>query len=248
MWWRRTHFPQVGSQQLESDEERELVNRDSLAFLEGLFLTNATATWVNHPVWAKRAENKLIQLDAAVEAGLPIPETLVSNCPDEIAAFAGPGRRVVVKSLRGIPGKALLTFELQPEHLADPEQLGLSPAIYQRYVEGSRHLRVLAFGEHCLGASFTNGNVDSRTDLSVPIEPVELERGLSASIGRLLELLQLRMGVLDLKIQPDGTPVFLEINQQGQFLYLDAVSSGRFVEPFAEYLASPASCRVASGA
>lgn len=238
IWWRRSHFPQIASKRLELHDDSELINRDSQAFLEGVFLANATAVWVNHPIHAAAAENKLLQLDAAAGAGLPIPETLVSNCPAEIAGFARSHPRVIVKSLRGLPGKPLLTLELLPEHLADPEPLQLAPAIYQKYVEGTEHLRVLAFGERCLGASFTTSEVDSRTDLTVPIRPAEIEGGLCKKIRKALDLLQLRMGVVDLKVQPDGTPVFLEINQQGQFLFLDAVSSGSFLAPFAEYLAA----------
>jgi hypothetical protein len=238
IWWRRSHFPQIAAQRLERPDDRELVNRDSQAFVEGIFLANATAIWVNHPLHAAAAENKLLQLDAAVWAGLSIPKTLVSNCPEEIVDFARSYPRVIVKSLRGLPGRPLLTFELQPEHLADPEPLRLAPAIYQEYVEGTAHLRILAFGEHCLGASFTTPDIDSRTDLTVPIRPAEIDGELCKKIRKALDLLQLRMGVVDLKIRPDGTPVFLEINQQGQFLFLDAVSSGSFLVPFAEYLAA----------
>ncbi|HYO16042.1 MAG TPA: hypothetical protein VE685_22815 [Thermoanaerobaculia bacterium] len=72
----------------------------------------------------------------------------------------------------------------------------------------------------------------------MPIHPAQLSGDLCSEIGNVLELLQLRMGVFDLKIRSDGTPVFLEVNQQGQFLFLDAVSSGHFLVPFAEYLAS----------
>jgi glutathione synthase/RimK-type ligase-like ATP-grasp enzyme len=239
IWWRRSHFPQIAAKSLaEPPDAAELINRDSQAFIEGLFLTNANAAWINHPLHAAAAENKLVQLDAAARAGLSIPETLIGNRPEEIISFVRSHPRVIVKTVRGLLGRPLLTREVRAEDLADPEPLLLAPAIYQRYVEGSEHLRVLAFSEHCLGAAFTSHDVDSRTDLTVPIRPVEIDAELGGKIRKTLDLLQLRMGVVDLKVRSDGEPVFLEVNQQGQFLFLDAVSSGSFLAPFADYLAA----------
>lgn len=44
------------------------------------------------------------------------------------------------------------------------------------------------------------------------------------------------MGMIDLKITPDGEPVWLEVNPQGQFLFLDALTGLELGKRFAEYL------------
>jgi len=52
--------------------------------------------------------------------------------------------------------------------------------------------------------------------------------------------LQLEMGVVDLKFTLEGEPVWLEVNPQGQFLFLDAFTDLRLAEKFAHYLVSVA--------
>jgi hypothetical protein len=44
------------------------------------------------------------------------------------------------------------------------------------------------------------------------------------------------MGVIDVKITPQGEFVWLEVNPQGQFLFLDAVTNLHLADHFADYL------------
>ena len=44
------------------------------------------------------------------------------------------------------------------------------------------------------------------------------------------------MGIVDLKLTPEGEPVWLEVNPQGQFLFLDALANLNLAEKFAAYL------------
>ena len=50
-------------------------------------LDTAAWQWMNWPISAVRAENKLYQLMRAQEIGFTIPETLFANDPDTIRAF-----------------------------------------------------------------------------------------------------------------------------------------------------------------
>jgi hypothetical protein len=48
------------------------------------------------------------------------------------------------------------------------------------------------------------------------------------------------MGIIDLKLTPDGEPVWLEVNPQGQFLFLDAFADLQLAAKFADYLVAQA--------
>jgi hypothetical protein len=66
--------------------------------------------------------------------------------PDEIIAFFNQHHEdVVVKALRGTHRVPLLTQRLTKDHLVHRRGLALSPAIYQEYIPGDRHVRVCAF-------------------------------------------------------------------------------------------------------
>jgi hypothetical protein len=44
------------------------------------------------------------------------------------------------------------------------------------------------------------------------------------------------MGIVDMKLAPDGEPVWLEVNPQGQFLFLEGLCGMPLTEIFADFL------------
>jgi hypothetical protein len=44
------------------------------------------------------------------------------------------------------------------------------------------------------------------------------------------------MGVFDLKMDPLGLPVFLELNPQGQFLFVEGLTGMDLIGPFSAFL------------
>ena len=72
-------------------------------------------------------------------------------------------------------------------------------------------------------------------DMSV--EPLEADPVLAAQLREVVARLGLRMGVFDLKVRPDGHVVFLEVNPQGQFLFVEGMSDMPLGEAFAAFAA-----------
>ena len=46
------------------------------------------------------------------------------------------------------------------------------------------------------------------------------------------------MGAVDMKISEEGEPVFLEINPQGQFLFVEGLTGMDLTTPFVDFLTS----------
>jgi hypothetical protein len=65
---------------------------------------------------------------------------------------------------------------------------------------------------------------------------VRLEAAVERQLSDVLERLRLRMGVADLKITPAGDPVWLELNPQGQFLFLEGLTVLDLTGAFADFL------------
>jgi glutathione synthase/RimK-type ligase-like ATP-grasp enzyme len=57
-----------------------------------------------------------------------------------------------------------------------------------------------------------------------------------------LNRLGLEMGVIDLKETADGELVWLEVNPQGQFLFLEPLTKLNLADHFADYLVHAAPC------
>jgi glutathione synthase/RimK-type ligase-like ATP-grasp enzyme len=196
------------------------------------------AFWVNDIEARDRALLKSPQLEAAVACGLPIPETLFSNDPDDIRHFYAAHRRggVIFKlcfqthwyAQESGARHALFTTELRDEHLRDDEALSRCPAIYQRKIEKQYELRVTCMGDVCFAARLDSQeramtSMDWRADLARPLTPhrVELPPRVEERCLMLMRVLGLAFGCIDLIVTPDGEHVFLEVNEMGQFLWVE---------------------------
>lgn len=225
VWWRRlTGEPRIPV--AIPDGAQELVVNDCRAALLGMLLTDFGGTWISHPEATRTAQNKLLQLKVARRAGLRIPRTLVSQDPDTVRRFCrGQGYRVIAKTVAGAQATPVMAGLVTPEMLTD-EAIRLSPAIYQEFVPGSRHLRVCCFGREVHTALLETETLDWRYPLDAEVRPYRLDDQTEARVVRVVEDLGLRMGIMDLKLAPDGTPVWLEINPQGQFVFLEGMCGG----------------------
>ena len=235
-WWRRLN----GAQRVPAEVDpaaHELVTRDSRASLLGLIATEFTGRYVSDPEATRAAENKLVQLRAAARVGLRVPDTLVSSDPARVREFCDAHDwRVVAKTVSGAgPRQPVMTGALTPELVQDAA-VRLAPAIYQELVPGERHLRVNVFGDDVHTAMLTTTALDWRYPLDAAVEPTRLDELTTRRLHDVLEVLGLRMGVFDLKCSPDGEPVWLELNPQGQFLWLDGLAGMRLQDAFADFL------------
>jgi glutathione synthase/RimK-type ligase-like ATP-grasp enzyme len=223
VWWRRNGVPVV-PEAVRDEDARRVVAGDAHAAAVGLFATAFSGAWVSDPDATWRAENKLVQLTAARRVGLRLPRTLVSQDPDDIRAFTAEiGGPVVVKTVAGALGVPLAAGLVDAATLADSRALALSPAIYQECVPGSRHLRVCCFGERIHAVTLESPTLDWRYVRGLDARPCELDPEVGEQLVAVLDLLGLRMGMFDLKPTDEGPPIWLEVNPQGQFLFLEGL-------------------------
>ena len=112
------------------------------------------------------------------------------------------------------------------------------PLARQR-VQGTRHLRVHVFGDEALGALIEAEDLAWRYHLAQSrITPHAIDETLRRALAGLLARLRLRMGIFDLKLAPDDTPVWLELNPQGQFLFVEGLCGLPLCEAMARFLAN----------
>lgn len=210
----------------------------------GRFLRNVHALadeggarlWVNRPAAAATAENKLVQLRAAHRCGLRFPATLVSHDPAEIRRFVRAHGRVVYKPFLthtwqdAESGRMFSTYAriVEPAMLEDDASLLQCPGIYQAYVDKRCDLRVTAIGERFFAARLrsqhSDGFVDWRVRQAVQglqAEPGELSAADEGKLRALMRELGLAFGCIDLAVDGDGQAHFLEVNQAGQFLFVE---------------------------
>ncbi len=224
VWWRRASFPQIGEEEAYSDRNAFLSGEWRSALL-GAFLTGFTGLWISDQDRTRTASNKLLQLKAAAELGWMIPETLVSQDPARIHAFcaSAPGQRVIAKALTATRGRTMAAIALRPPDLEQAD-LTMCPAIYQHFIPGTRHLRINCFGGRIAAFAIETDVMDWRRDHAARMTPHPLDARTSELCLGLIEKLGLEMGMLDAKLLDNGDICFLEVNPQGQFLFLEGAT------------------------
>lgn len=238
LWLRRLPRHQVLSDAVDPAYTDD-IDRSCAAALQGELITEFGGAWISDPVATELAGNPLIPLRAARRAGIRIPPTLVSHDPARIRGFCAAHPRAVIKPIR-TPGELALTAVVSPELLARDDVLALSPAIYQACVPGDRHLRITVFGDHCFAALIESRELDWRVDLSVPFHRYQPGAPLRAALHTVLRSLGLAMGVFDLALTPDGEVVFVELEPQGAFLFVEGLCDLPIARSLADYLVEQA--------
>jgi hypothetical protein len=240
LWWRRPRADQVITAHAGSTHERSLVNNDCRGALGGILAAAFDGQWISSPEATDRAADKVYQLAVAREAGFRVPRTLISQSRADVIAFTQQVGRTIVKPVVGARGPSLWTRWVDDPAAIPAPSFEVCPATYQEYIEGCRHIRLNCFGERMYAALIETDELDWRPDLQVPISPWPVPEYIRARVAGVLRRLQLRMGVVDLKLTPDGEPVWLEVNPQGQFLFLEPLTDEPLTEHFADFLLSVA--------
>ncbi len=237
IWWRRVRADQELDEPPDDINHVSLINNDCRGALNGILSSCFKGTWVSTPEATDRASDKLYQLAVAREVGFRIPETLISQSLEEVAAFSERLEgRVIVKPVVGVAGPLLFTqFVGDPSRL-DPASYRACPAAYQEYIAGTEHIRLNCFGDQSFAALIETSDLDWRHNLKVPVRNWAVPASLHHQVRAVLDRLGLAMGIIDLKRTPEGQFVWLEVNPQGQFLFLQPLANMPLDEYFADYL------------
>lgn len=207
------------------------------------------AFWVNPQRAAVYAESKPTQHSLALQSGLLAPRTLYSNDPNRIRGFLRDHPEgVIYKPFRGTSWRkgsiewASYTSIVRESDLVDDEILRLTPGIFQVLVPKAHELRVTIMGREIfsvrlLSQETTRGRLDwRRSPEELKMEECALPESVAQACIRLMESLGLVFGCLDFIVTPSGDYVFLEINEMGQFLFLERYTGLPLLESFVEFL------------
>lgn len=240
--WNRRPFPPIPKPQLADPAGCVFAAAELKASLDGALLS-LDSFWMSHPQAVRTAGHKLTQLRAATRLGLAIPATCVTAEPERIRAFAqhlkSTGRRISAKIVSKGPPRAptpseqyeVFTQVLSDADLVDDTALAACPAIYQEYIEKQFELRVTVVGRQVFACEIHSQATErTRTDWrrydlpNTPHRVHTLDSRVEAQCLALTEGFGLVFAAIDLIIKPDGTVVFLELNPNGQWGWIEELT------------------------
>ena len=215
-----------------------------------LLATLSSSKWLGDPKNA--APNKLQVLKLARDAGLDVPDTLVTADTDELQRFIEKHGAVITKPITDM---LLCSFDdrefgtytsvIDDEFVAQHPRHADFPSLYQEKLDKKYEIRTFYLNGDCYSmAMFTQQKVATRSDFRVYCYedpnrevPYQLPASVEAAIQKLMEELHLDTGSIDIVRTPDGRYVFLEVNPVGQFGMVSVPCNYHLERKVARYLA-----------
>ena len=248
VWYRRPRAP-IAHDCLTDATTRTAVQQECDSFLYDIW-SSIGGMWVPGPPFVLRRWRKVAQLGLAQELGFETPPTLVTNSPDELIVFYQQhGGNIVSKRV----GSSFLSTETSPFYrytdVVSKRDIGyairFSPMIFQAYVPKKLELRITVVGSEVYAAEIHSQETNhTRYDWRRfdHYHTLYLPHELPPSIGqRCVELLRrmgLTFGAIDMILTPDGRYVFIEINANGQYLWIEYATGLPISDALCELLIS----------
>jgi len=247
IWYRRLRTPSkpVG---MDDGIYAFCLQENRAAFLGSLL--GLKGRWMSHPAAVWQAEYKPFQLSLALDLGLSIPPTVITNDPSIVRCAYTEFGQMVVKPARsghvvhGGQEFAIFTSRVLEDHLNELDSVRWSPAIYQALIPKRLDLRITVVGRKIFAAAIDSQSDPAATidwrqtkNVHLPHHVVDLPEHLRMRLFRLMDSLHLTFGAIDMIQTTDGDYVFLEVNPSGQWLWLDDILKLGISNSIAEWLA-----------
>ena len=248
VWYRRHVDPALPSE-VES-RFAEFGARESRAHLTGALLGLRDVKWMSHPAALWAAEKKPYQLGVARSLGFTIPATRVTNDP-RVARELGASHSLIAKAVSSgymvadDGYDAIFTSAVSNEDLGDLDGLSLGPVIFQEWIPKRSDIRVTVVGPDVFATEIlSQGQESSRIDwratdsADLPHRGFELPEPAVERCAALVSALGLTFGAIDLVLDERGALQFLEINPNGEWMWIEDLVGHPISDRIAGFLIS----------
>jgi hypothetical protein len=249
IWNRRPEAP-IPHPEFSDEPTRQFLSQECGSFIQDAFSALECLWFPAPPNTLQKANLKGLQLKVAAEIGFDIPPTLITNSVEDFIEFynqnkgqiiskvAGPNQ---LRNLRDDFGRytELVTFR----DLTYTHALQYCPIIFQAYVPKLVELRITVVGKTVLAAEIHSQKSNHarhdwrRHDFSTTqYWPHELPQDVVEKCISLTEKLGLSYGAIDMILTPEKKYVFVEINPNGQYLWIEKMTGLPISDAICDFL------------
>ena len=248
IWMMKPFLPKT-LMEFNPPEYRQFINRQFRAMRVALWSIFQDKIWISDPWATERAENKPLQLHLAAQTGFLVPDTLITSDPEKVRAFfLKHGSGIVTKQVAGSPmlNKVIYTNVIGKKEMEKIDSLRMSPAIFQQKIPKAFELRITVAGDNIYPAKIYSQDDPSTAldwrrlplvnDYKVKMETTSIPDQVTKNIKTFMTKLGLRFGCIDMIVTPTGEYVFLEINPNGQWYFVQLATKQGIASSIADLL------------
>lgn len=237
VYYRRPELPALNNVKGITNSEMQLILKEITYTLEGIYKILKDAYWVSPIYSIREAENKIHQLILARKIGFNIPKSFISNNYDDVNRyFSLSESKNIIKPIKsGLveydngESAVIFTSEINPDNIEQSE-LASCPIYLQDCVDKCADIRVTVVGEKVFAARIesqhnTETIIDWRKGENIlPHSPIKIPIEIEVKCIKLIQALDLRFGAIDFVLTPDNEYIFLEINPNGQWAWIEILT------------------------
>lgn len=253
VWYRRPQKP-IAHDDVLDRAAREFVELECHMIIQDLWHSLSCEWLPAAPFVVQQAERKITQLKLASSLGLEVPPTLVTNDPEDLLEFYRQHSGHIVskqaaKAFITILGTSFIRYTepVTAQDIHHAADVAYCPMIFQAYVPKRVEVRITVVGRQAFAAEI-HSQVTNHTRHDwrrydhgrTPHFRHALPGEIEARCIRLCECLGLRYGAIDMVLTPDGRYVFLEINPNGQYLWIEQETGSPISDAICDLLMNPA--------
>lgn len=189
----------------------------------------------------RRMDSKEEQLKVAQRLGLNIPETCITNNPEEAKKFVLSHKNGAIAKMQsafaiyedGVEN-VVFTNLITEKNLEEVDDLVYCPMKFQEKLEKQKELRITIVGRKIFAFEIDSqqmetSKIDWRKEGITLIDqwkPYQLPKDIEEKLLKLLDFYNTDYGAIDMIVTPENKYYFIEINSAGEFFWLDLRTEG----------------------
>lgn len=234
VYFRRPKLPNINNDNFTIGEKRFFLNEINY-LLEGVYSILNNAFWVSQVSAIRIAENKILQLIRAREIGFNVPNSIISNEFDVLTTFLKNNRNNgIIKPIK--TGyieddnllKLIYTSDIDIDILNAYKNTLLYPTYLQSKIYKKADIRVTVVGNKTFPAAIMSQEFnETKTDWrkggnsNLKHELINLPTEIEAKCLAITKKFDLKFGAIDLILDENNEYIFLEINPNGQWAWIE---------------------------
>ncbi|WP_410505514.1 MvdC/MvdD family ATP grasp protein [Mucilaginibacter sp. E4BP6] len=216
-----------------SPGERNFVRSEILFVLEGIYKILRNAFWINTVEAIRNAENKIFQQLLAKQLKLQTPDSLITNVPSYAQNFyLQHDASCIIKPIKsglveGVNEEGVIFTNKVEINDDNNKRISVCPVYLQNLIEKEGDVRITVIGKRLFPALIHSQYSDeARIDWrksSLPLKHtiLDLPSDIAQKCLDLTNLLNLNFAAIDLILDKNGNFIFLEINPNGQWAWIE---------------------------
>ena len=246
IYYRRPLLPTI-IDKIEDSNIKQLIEKETMEFLRQYYYSFPNLKWLTNPYKIHLTKGRVNQLSFASKLNFKIPKTIITNNKDDFLTFFEEcHRKVIIKTInplsytrKGGEKEGFYTEIIDDNNIKDIDlkSLSNSPTLFQEFIDSEYELRITSVANQHFAIKIKSNITDWRKQKAiVKYEEYTLPNDVSILLSKYLNNYDLDFGCFDLIKGKDGQYYFLELNPNGQWLWLEQETGVSIGKAILDYL------------